>query len=99
MCRIGGVRVPRFDPWSAMVARLRAEPGGDGIAVAIGDFATTRVDGTFALVYLVRNTTTHLTAQDDQVRASAARPPILRPAAASSSRTGVLTAEGACADR
>ena len=64
--------MPRFDPWSAMVARLRAEPGGDGIAVAIGDFATTRVDGTFALVYLVRNTTTHLTAQDDQVRASAA---------------------------
>ena len=50
-----------------MVARLREKPGGSTIPVAIGDFATTRVDGTFSLVYLVFNTIMNLTAQDDQV--------------------------------
>jgi hypothetical protein len=38
----------------AMVARLRAKPGGDAIGVTVGDFATTRVDRTFSLVYLTR---------------------------------------------
>ena len=51
----------------AMVARLRAEPSAEGIAVAIGDFATTRVDGVFTLAYLVRNTITNLTTQEEQV--------------------------------
>ena len=51
----------------AMVARLRAKPGGDAIPVAIGDIATTRVDGTFSLVYLVFNTIENLTTQDAQV--------------------------------
>ena len=37
------------------------------IAVTIGDMATTRVDGTFALVYLVFNTIMNLTTQDEQV--------------------------------
>ena len=34
----------------------------------IGDFATTRADGTFTLAYLVRNTITNLTTQDEQVQ-------------------------------
>jgi hypothetical protein len=50
-----------------MVARLRAKPGGDAIGVTIGDFATTRVDGTFYLAYLVFNTINNLTTQDAQV--------------------------------
>jgi SAM-dependent methyltransferase len=50
-----------------MVARLRAKPGGAEIPVAIGDFATTRVEGSFALVYLVFNTIMNLTTQDEQV--------------------------------
>jgi hypothetical protein len=50
-----------------MVARLRAKPGGDAIGVAIGDFATTTMDGTFALAYLVFNTIENLTTQDAQV--------------------------------
>ena len=50
-----------------MIAELRRKPGADGIAVTIGDFATTRVDGTFKLAYLARNTITNLTTQDDQV--------------------------------
>ena len=56
-----------IDLSSAMVARLRAKPGGDEIGVTIGDFATTRVDGTFRLVYLVYNTISNLTTQDEQV--------------------------------
>lgn len=41
------------DPAPAMAARLRVKPGADGIGVTIGDFATTRVGGTFTLAYLV----------------------------------------------
>ena len=62
-----GVEVYGIDLSPAMVAELRTKPGGDSIAVTIGDFATTRVDGTFTLVYLVRNTITNLTTQDEQV--------------------------------
>jgi SAM-dependent methyltransferase len=62
-----GVPVHGIDLSEAMVARLRAKPGGGAIPVAIGDFATTRVDGTFALVYLVFNTIGNLTTQDAQV--------------------------------
>jgi len=50
-----------------MVARLRAKPGGDVIGVTIGDFATTRVDGTFSVAYLVFNTIMNLTTQAAQV--------------------------------
>ena len=62
-----GVSVSGIDLSEAMVARLRAKPGGDGIDVAIGDFATARVEGSFALAYLVFNTINNLTTQDDQV--------------------------------
>src|SRR4051794_27449828 len=50
-----------------MVARLRAKPGTDGIGVSIGDFATTTVGRRFTLAYLVYNTITNLTTQDEQV--------------------------------
>ena len=62
-----GVRVHGIDLSEAMVARLRAKPGAEEIGVTIGDFATTRVDGTFRLVYLVFNTVMNLTTQDAQV--------------------------------
>jgi SAM-dependent methyltransferase len=62
-----GVRVHGIDLSRAMVARLRAKPGGDAIGVTIGDFATTRVDGTFSLAYLVFNTIMNLTTQEAQV--------------------------------
>jgi SAM-dependent methyltransferase len=62
-----GVPVEGIDISRAMVARLRAKPGGDAIGVTIGDFATTRVPGTFSLVYLVFNTIMNLTTQDAQV--------------------------------
>jgi SAM-dependent methyltransferase len=62
-----GVRVAGIDSSDAMVRRLRAKPGGDGIDVTIGDFARTRVAGEFSLVYLVFNTIFNLVTQDDQV--------------------------------
>ncbi len=62
-----GVRVSGIDLAPAMVEQLQAKPGGDAIDVTIGDIATTRVEGTFALVYLVYNTIGNLTSQDEQV--------------------------------
>jgi SAM-dependent methyltransferase len=62
-----GVRVHGIDLSEAMVAQLRAKPGGEEIPVTIGDFATTRVDGTFSLAYVVFNTIGNLTTQDAQV--------------------------------
>ncbi len=63
-----GVRLHGIDLSPAMVARLRAKPGADDIGVTIGDFATTRVGGTFRLAYLVRNTIENLTTQDEQAQ-------------------------------
>ena len=62
-----GVRVVGIDLSEAMVARLRAKPGAERIEVAIGDFATVRVDGTFTVAYLVFNTIGNLTTQEQQV--------------------------------
>jgi SAM-dependent methyltransferase len=62
-----GIRVAGVDLSEAMVARLREKPGAGEIEVAIGDFATTRVEGSFSLVYLVFNTIMNLTTQDEQV--------------------------------
>ena len=62
-----GVPVHGIELSGAMVARLRAKPGGDDIHVTIGDLATTTVGGTFSLAYLVFNTIFNLTTQEAQV--------------------------------
>jgi len=62
-----GVPVHGIDLSEAMVARLRAKPGGERIGVTIGDFATATVEGTFRVAYLVANTIMNLTTQDEQV--------------------------------
>jgi SAM-dependent methyltransferase len=62
-----GVEVHGIDLSASMVARLRDKPGAEGIGVTIGDFATTTLDGTFRLAYLVYNTIQNLTTQDEQV--------------------------------
>src|SRR5262249_35035381 len=51
-----GVEVHGIDASDAIVALLRAKPGGDQIPVTIGDFADVAVDGTFSLVFVVVNT-------------------------------------------
>jgi Methyltransferase domain len=62
-----GIDVHGIDLSEAMVARLRAKPGGEQIDVTIGDFATTSVPGQFSVAYLVFNTIMNLTTQDEQV--------------------------------
>jgi SAM-dependent methyltransferase len=62
-----GVPVSGIELSEAMAARLRAKPGADAIDVTIGDIATTRVEGSFSLVYLVFNTIENLTTQAGQV--------------------------------
>jgi len=62
-----GVPVHGIEMSRAMVARLRAKPGAGEIGVSIGDFATTTVDGTFSVAYLVFNTIGNLTTQAAQV--------------------------------
>ena len=62
-----GVRVAGIDLSPDMVAQLRKKPGGDDIPVAMGDYATTTIDGPFSLVYLVFNSINNQTTQEAQV--------------------------------
>jgi SAM-dependent methyltransferase len=62
-----GVRVAGIDLSRDMVAQLRRKPGGNEIPVEIGDYATTRVDGTFSLAYIVFNSINNQTTQEGQV--------------------------------
>jgi hypothetical protein len=62
-----GVPVTGIELSAPMVEQLRAKPGGDAIPVTIGDMTTTRVDGTFHVVYLVYNTIMNVTTQEAQV--------------------------------
>jgi len=62
-----GVPVHGTDLSAAMLALLLAKPGGDTVGATLGDLSTTRVEGRFAVVYLVFNTIMNLTTQDAQV--------------------------------
>ena len=62
-----GVPVHGIELSKAMAAQLHAKPGGEDIDVTIGDFATTTVEGSFSLAYLVYNTIGNLTTQAEQV--------------------------------
>jgi SAM-dependent methyltransferase len=62
-----GVRVAGIDYSPPMVEQLRTK--SSEIAVEIGDYTTTRVDGPFSLVYLVYNTIGNLTTQEAQAAA------------------------------
>ena len=63
-----GLEVHGIDTSEAMVAKLRAKPGGDGILVTMGDFADVGVEGSFSLVFVAFNTFFALLTQDDQLR-------------------------------
>jgi SAM-dependent methyltransferase len=62
-----GVPVHGIEMSQAMVERLREKPGAEEIGVTIGDFASTTVEGTFSLAYVVFNTINNLTTQEAQV--------------------------------
>ena len=62
-----GINVAGIDISADMLAELRAKPEAAAITVIEGDMATDRVDDEFSLVYLVFNTISNLTTQDEQV--------------------------------
>jgi SAM-dependent methyltransferase len=63
-----GLRVDGIDISPAMIEQLRAQPGGDQLAVTIGDFADVPVTGAYRLIFVVWNTFFNLLSQEDQVR-------------------------------
>lgn len=62
-----GVPVQGIDISEPMLEQLRSKPESERIGLTRGDFAQTRVAGTFRLVYLVYNTIMNLTSQDEQI--------------------------------
>ncbi len=63
-----GIRVDGIELSPDMVARLRAKPGGDRIAVTTGDMAGVPVDSSYPLIYIVFNSLFNLLTQDEQVQ-------------------------------
>ncbi len=63
-----GVEIHGVDASDAMVAELRAKPGGDAIPVTMGDFADVGVEGEFDLIFVAFNTFFALLSQQEQVR-------------------------------
>ena len=63
-----GITVDGIDFSEAMVAKLRAKPGGERLSVTMGNYADVGVPGTYRLIYLVANSLSNLLTQDEQVR-------------------------------
>ncbi len=107
-----GLVVHGIDASPAMVERLRAKPGGDAIAVVLGDFADVDVEvpGGFAVVLAAYNTWFNLASAEAQRRAMANVARRLRPGGAlvieafvpgpePDSLTGAVTPSAIDADR
>jgi SAM-dependent methyltransferase len=63
-----GVSVAGIDASDAMLAELRAKPGGADIPVHVGDFTAFELGRRFTLIYAVFNTFFALLTQDEQLR-------------------------------
>jgi SAM-dependent methyltransferase len=63
-----GLEVHGIDASPAMLAKLRAQPGGDRISVSVGDAATAAIEGRFPLVFAVLNTFSYLYEAEAQLR-------------------------------
>jgi SAM-dependent methyltransferase len=61
-----GLAVEGVEGSPEMVTKLHGKPGGDAIAIAIGDMAEVPVSGRFRLVYLVFNTLFNLVRDERQ---------------------------------
>jgi SAM-dependent methyltransferase len=75
-----GIPVAGIELSPHSVEQLRAKPGAAAVPVTIGDMTTTRVPGTFSLVYLVANTIMNVTSQDEQLAVVANAASHLEPA-------------------
>jgi len=62
-----GVAVHGIELSPHMVEQLRSKAGADAVPVTVGDMTTTRVPGSFTLVYLVANTIMNVATQDEQL--------------------------------
>ncbi len=62
-----GLRVAGIELSPHMTDQMRNKPGSESIQISIGDMRTTRVDGSFSLVYLVWNSIMNVTTQEGQV--------------------------------
>jgi hypothetical protein len=63
-----GIRVDGIELSAAMIARLRAKPGGGALSVIQGNMADVAVAGRYPLVFVVFNSIFNLITQDEQVR-------------------------------
>lgn len=62
-----GLRVHGIDISMVMLDQLRKKPGSEQISTTVGSFASAKIHTTFTLVYLVYNTITNLTSQEEQI--------------------------------
>ncbi len=62
-----GIRVDGIDISPAMIAQLRAKPGGEALSVTVGNFADVAVPDTYSLIFIVWNTLFNLLSQQEQV--------------------------------
>jgi SAM-dependent methyltransferase len=62
-----GLAVSGIELSPHMTGQLLTKPGADKVQVVVGDMTTTRVEGTFRLVYVVWNSIMNVTTQDAQV--------------------------------
>lgn len=62
-----GISVHGIELSPHMADQLRQKSGADAIGLTIGDMTSTRVDGSFRLVYLIFNTIMNVTTPDEQV--------------------------------
>ena len=74
-----GVPVTGIELSAPMVEQLRRKVSASELPVTVGDMATTRVAGSYALAYLVFNTLGNLRTQDEQVACFANAAAHLRP--------------------
>jgi SAM-dependent methyltransferase len=63
-----GIDVKGIDASQAMLAKLKAKPGGENIPVSLGNFADVDVEGQFDLIFVVFNTIFVLQNQAEQIR-------------------------------
>jgi SAM-dependent methyltransferase len=75
-----GVSVQGIELSPHMVEQMRTKSGALEVPVTIGDMTSTRVPGTFDLVYLVANTIMNVTTQEEQVAVFANAAAHLQPA-------------------
>ena len=83
-----GVPVMGIELSGPMVEQLRRKVDAATLPVTVGDMATTRVPGEYALVYLVWNSISNLRTQQEQVEYFPTPPATSVPAGASSSSSG-----------